>query len=578
MLIVACDVTEPDRPDPDPDPDPIPTAPITDWEIVVDNDLNDVSLLDSANGFAVGSRGTILRLTDGEWSAMESGVSADLYAVWAASPTDVYAGGNGGVLLHYDGQTWQIGANPGVAFRVDGLWGSSATDVWAVGHVPNTHSPTLIQHFDGASWSPVTSSAIGSGGLSSVWGSAAADVYAVGGAGTYHYDGVEWTRITAITGQMWDVSGSSSNDVYVAGPVGIRRWDGVAWSAPMGPSGAYSVSDGVGGLHVLALPPASLERGLYRYDGGEWSLVLRTDTILVADAHLRELDAKASTTLAVGTASSILKSHGSTWTVEAAGVTRELFSVGGSSSSNVYAGGAGVILHFDGSVWRTIRSGGQEFYLGVAASDDEAWFARSGEYSILHYESGAWDSVEIGASYLSDIWRAANGEIFAVGGEVVAHFDGVQWSRMTVPEELADLQSVWGRGPDDVFAAGAGQIFHYDGVAWDPMDIPETPASIPDITGFGEGRVYAAAIDGSILAYDDTSWVRAHLLDDAPNGITGTAANDFYAIVGTSVLHFDGMEFGPVATADDALLAIWSASPDTVFAVGNGGVRIRGTR
>ena len=53
--------------------------------------------------FAVGEDGTILHYDGSGWSAMSSGTTNELYGVWGSSGSDVFAVGDGGTILHYDG-------------------------------------------------------------------------------------------------------------------------------------------------------------------------------------------------------------------------------------------------------------------------------------------------------------------------------------------------------------------------------------------------------------------------------------------------------------------------------------------
>ncbi len=66
-------------------------------------------------------------------------------SVWGSSATDVFAVGLGGRILHYDGNTWSAQAS-GRAVWLKGVWGSSATDVFAVGE------DSTILHYDGSDW------------------------------------------------------------------------------------------------------------------------------------------------------------------------------------------------------------------------------------------------------------------------------------------------------------------------------------------------------------------------------------------------------------------------------------------
>ncbi len=71
-----------------------------------------------------------------------------LQGVWGSSSTDVFAVGYSGTILHYDGNTWSVQAS-GIAVLLSGVWGSSATDVFAVGGVLSA----TILHYDGTDWS-----------------------------------------------------------------------------------------------------------------------------------------------------------------------------------------------------------------------------------------------------------------------------------------------------------------------------------------------------------------------------------------------------------------------------------------
>jgi hypothetical protein len=54
-----------------------------------------------SNVFAVGTGGTILHYNGSMWSPMVSGTTNFLNAVWGSSSSDVFAVGDGGTILHY---------------------------------------------------------------------------------------------------------------------------------------------------------------------------------------------------------------------------------------------------------------------------------------------------------------------------------------------------------------------------------------------------------------------------------------------------------------------------------------------
>jgi len=125
-----------------------------------------------------------------------------LYGVWGTSASDVFAVGVQGVILHYDGSTWSTMASFATCGCWDdlhaphgyedmsgclfGVWGSAWNDVYAVGWKDGTGG--IILHYDGSIWS--TSFGIENVILRDVWGGSSSDVFAVGDGGTIlHYAG-----------------------------------------------------------------------------------------------------------------------------------------------------------------------------------------------------------------------------------------------------------------------------------------------------------------------------------------------------------------------------------------------------
>ena len=143
-------------------------------------------------------------------------LSGHLYEVWGSSAGDVYAvgyGNNGSatapLLYHYNGTAWSGSGLPvpngwssGYMF---GVWGSSPNNIYVVGsgYAAGPFLP-LLYHFNGISWtafSPDLPAGWRSGYLYGIWGSSASDIYAVGYGYSgdlslplvYHFDGSSWT-------------------------------------------------------------------------------------------------------------------------------------------------------------------------------------------------------------------------------------------------------------------------------------------------------------------------------------------------------------------------------------------------
>ena len=123
-----------------------------------------------------------------EWQQMQSGTTVTLQSVWGCSPSDVFAVGQNGTILHYDGSGWSP-MDSGTTKTLNGLWGTSSSDVYAVGAT----NGRVILHFDGSSWQEMASPPT-SFGYWNVWGSSSSDIFAVGSSGTIvHYDGTTWS-------------------------------------------------------------------------------------------------------------------------------------------------------------------------------------------------------------------------------------------------------------------------------------------------------------------------------------------------------------------------------------------------
>jgi hypothetical protein len=240
--------------------------------------------------FAVGDQGTILHYDGSSWTSMTSPAAVGtcgISGVWGTSPTNVFAtvGGYSGCssVLHYDGYLWSVvltlpepGDNEFPA--LNDVWGSGPSDVYAAGY------DGLLAHFNGSTWS--TTYLLDEGGsihpLYAIWGSAGTDVFIAGGYETIqHYDGSAWTPKTiAGAKDFTGVWGSSGSDVFVVGwdPV-ILHYGGSAWSAMSGvPENTIGTLRDVWGsdeTDVFAVGELPSPGGglILHYDGVCWSEV-----------------------------------------------------------------------------------------------------------------------------------------------------------------------------------------------------------------------------------------------------------------------------------------------------------------
>lgn len=164
------------------------------------------------------------------WVTQTTGVAVALNGVWGNSPSDVYAVGDGGTILHYDGTTWA--AEPsGTAVSLHGVW-SSGAEVIAVGD-----SGTIL-HFNGSAW--IADSSGTRANLNGVSGKPGGDVFATGDSNAFvRFDGAAWRKDSAFARESTfcvncyshdnlAVLALPSGDVFVAGPT-LYHYDGAQW-------------------------------------------------------------------------------------------------------------------------------------------------------------------------------------------------------------------------------------------------------------------------------------------------------------------------------------------------------------
>jgi hypothetical protein len=153
--------------------------------------------------------------------------------VWAVGNTD-----NGPVktlIEHWDGTSWTVvpSPSPGSGFddELSGVAATSATNIWAVGQFTPVggNQTALILHFDGTSWKQVPSS-IADGTFSSLAAVAVTSPTNAWATGfdehsqplMLHWDGTAWQRasippLSSGTGELAGVTASSASNAWAVG-------------------------------------------------------------------------------------------------------------------------------------------------------------------------------------------------------------------------------------------------------------------------------------------------------------------------------------------------------------------------
>ena len=99
--------------------------------------------------WGTGVQGALFRYSGGHWEDwifQHSGIPFDLADLWGTSAANIYAVGQRGSILHYNGSAWVPETSIPTLQRLNAAWGSSASDIFAVGDLGT------IVHYNGSAW------------------------------------------------------------------------------------------------------------------------------------------------------------------------------------------------------------------------------------------------------------------------------------------------------------------------------------------------------------------------------------------------------------------------------------------
>ena len=187
----------------------------------------------SSNIYVVGEWGKIYQYNGLNWSTIYNPMSGRLLGIYGTSSDNVYAVGWRGfedVVLHYDGAKWSDMYNKEMeTTTLEDVWVSQYNKVYVVGG----GSDARILKYDDGDWYLDTFLEGQWCKLHGVWGSSDSDVFAVGRhQAILHYNGSNWSQMgsTVMHQHLYDVWGSSSSDVFAVGWGGkILHYNGSTW-------------------------------------------------------------------------------------------------------------------------------------------------------------------------------------------------------------------------------------------------------------------------------------------------------------------------------------------------------------
>lgn len=319
-----------------------------------------------------------------DFKVVASPVPGRIEAIWGASSKDVYAVGQAGLLMHFDGEAWEV-LRQGELANVADIAVFEGPEVFAVANECTTAACTfrrgVVMRRDAAGeW--VKMPGTFSTELWGIGGKGPDELWAVGRSGSaFRWNGSSWTNSFASTnlndvavcggvtyvagdGQLLVESGGSFSPVVTAGTVPLR-------ALACGQGKVYVVGDGAivesmpGSARVLDTSADGIAAAVWRavYVSPEGHVFVGGDARYIVHWNGQKFiayDRPAGLNL-----SSIRAMWGT-------GIG-DLYAVGS------LVGGAGVVLHFNGAYWQPIDAGTSSGLNAVAGlGTGELWIGGDG--------------------------------------------------------------------------------------------------------------------------------------------------------------------------------------------------------
>lgn len=411
-------------------------------------------------------------------------IADTLTSVSAVSSTDVWALGTLGetgpepFLLHFNGTAWSRAPLPKPAgLRSGDFWtlasvsADASDDVWVVGSLRkgssgSSPSFTVVEHYDGSSWSLVSVPRVGSNdAFDAVSALSASDVWVAGswneGALAEHFDGSRWTQTPVPTYlRVSSISASSATNAWAVATGGggqatsqVLRWNGTRWTrVTTGIKGTFSRAATVSSNEAWVIGTHAHAPIIGHFDGGHWSV---TPGATLAGRYV------------------LLSSI-------AASGPDHAWAVGASYADAQYVPQA-FTERWDGTAWHVVPVPTPGIGPGSDSLADVVALSGTSAFAV-----GSFSTQGIGQQLQQTL---------------AERWDGSAWARSVTPspgEEYAELAGTGGTGPDDEWAvgdnatAGTTLIEHHVASGW---SVVASPNAVPPPGANALAAVSADATD-----------------------------------------------------------------------------------
>jgi hypothetical protein len=480
-------------------------------------------------------------------------------AVFALSPTDVWALGRGGATARFTDGRWTA-LPPVTDWNIDTVT-HAGTDLWAIAQQSSFSPSNQLLHFDGARWAVTPSP--GREFISDVRGSASGELWVLSSGRTvtvrpqlHRWTGTSFAEVAllpnGVTAQTMCVR--SATEVWVTAgsptfgfPRQLYRFDGTAWTLVHEVTGSARFDSRVGcpadGVAVVKV---------FDFDTRRYSLLqvasggAPTSTPL-ADFHL--VRTPHDDVFIVSTTNQAAQR----WTP--AGLVPAFRLGPGQSVYSArfdFVGDAGwladerpVLSSFDGAAFQAMgRVDGHlaAFVSMGSARDPHAVF---GQGTWAHRVGAQWVFSALPPTSTGDrldvvrVQALPSGDAWLIGSNGFGRYDATGQRVSLLPPIPAMPGPLTGSTVDALWVVKDGRVLRFDGQQWAALSI-EPPAALPntewtdvDVASETDLVVLGNDIAGGAFAsifqrWDGSAWTRSVAYGDTPTGFARDAAGLLY--------------------------------------------------
>jgi hypothetical protein len=557
-----------------------PTCSTSSW--CWDNPLSEGRTLDTVRGrsatdvWAVGERGVALHWDGTCWARILPGNSQQLLAAWPAAGKTWWFAGAGGALLEWDGSSW-TSQTLSAGLTLHDIEGASDTSAIVVGQAGALYT------FNGQQWSPQSWDAgtPPAPELLAVWPVSDTEAWAVGRGGTLAH-GVDggWSNSKLGSVDLVDIAaGADAGTAYAVGK-GIlatyanSRWTTSSFATSSTPLNGVWTSAGV----TRIVGPAS---NIY---------VLGTSTPEPSGTPqvLNSLWGDDTALWAVGSSGSIVRRADGQWSESPGGVARNINAFWGTDDLHLWAAGDNdLVMRRQDDRWSPMAPPEQGTFRALWGSEDMLLVAEnnptstgsSGKIHLL--QNGQWTQSASFPNGVNAFWGTGMAPVWAVGdkGLIQRRDEAGTWTpEFDVSIGSAQLNAVWGASLVDIWAVGAGGVIVHRDSSGDWVNQQLSSATdLFGVWGTGSRDVWAVGLNGAAWHYDGTAWTLVSTgVTRTLRAVAGRSADSVWAVGDNgSITYWNGKTWTPqVSGVSENLRAVW-VTPSTVWVAGTNGTVLR---